>query len=229
MDLDTQVHNMINLIIGGSSGRMGKTVIEHFKKNKAIKIIEHFDKDDDLLSLDLKTADVYIDLTHPESVVENIKFFSHKGIDCVIGTSGISGKKLEDIRKIQSKNKNTILVAPNFSLGACLMIKFSKIAKKYFSQAEIIELHHDEKKDRPSGTALYTSKECNIPEDRIHSIRLKGLLAHQQVMFGGSGETLTIKHDSMDRSSFMNGIELAVKEVYNQNNTFIMGLENILL
>ncbi|PLX16224.1 MAG: hypothetical protein C0601_11425 [Candidatus Muiribacterium halophilum] len=109
------------------------------------------------------------------------------------------------------------------------MIKFSKIASQYFKQGEIIELHHDGKKDKPSGTALYTSDVSGIPKENIHSIRLNGLLAHQAVIFGSEGETLTIRHDSSDRSCFMKGIDIAIKEANNIQNRLVMGLENILL
>ena len=220
---------MIKVILGGRDGRMGRKVLSHFSTHPDITFIDSFDKEDDLNKVNYSEADVYIDLTQPESVEKNIRFFSGKNISCVVGTSGISQQRLKILSDIQKKTKNTIIIAPNFSIGACLMIKFSKIASQYFKQGEIIELHHDGKKDKPSGTALYTSNVSGIPPENIHSIRLKGLLAHQHVIFGSEGETLTIKHDSTDRSCFMKGIGIAIKEACRIESELIMGLENILL
>ena len=176
----------------------------------------------------------------------------NKGIKIVIGTTGLKDEQIDELKKL-SKEKNTgCLIAPNFSTGAVLMMMFAQQAAKYFDNAEIIELHHNQKKDAPSGTAIKTAlmmsqakdtfKKGNCPETetiegsrggtsysdiQIHSVRMPGYIASQEVIFGSSGQIFTIRHDSMDRKCYMGGVLLAVKHIA-ANNDFVYGLENIM-
>ena len=199
-----------------------------------------------------RKIDVLVDFTQPESVFENAKFCLTHGIRPVIGTTGLSDEQIAELEKISKDNNISCLIAPNFSTGAVLMMMFSAQASKYFDNAEIIEYHHNQKKDAPSGTAIKTalmmSKEkesfkvrnCDEVETikgsrggtsyndiQIHSVRMPGYIASQEVIFGSSGQIFKIRHDSMDRKCYMSGVLLAVKHVAN-NNDFIYGLENIL-
>lgn len=197
-------------------------------------------------------VDVVVDFTSPESVFENSKITLEAGVMPVIGTTGLTDAQLEEIKNLSLNKKIGALIAPNFAIGAVLMMKFAALASRYFDHAEIIELHHNKKKDAPSGTAIKTAQlmtqsqskfgadnvseietmkgsrggvtESNI---HIHSVRLPGFVAHQEVIFGASGQALTVRHDSFDRASFMPGVVIAVRHVY-FNNEFIYGLENIL-
>lgn len=195
--------------------------------------------------------DVLIDFTTPESVYKNLC----TALDCrvrpVVGTTGMSASQLDDVREMASRLKMGCIVAPNFAIGAVLMMKFAIEAFKYFPHVEIIELHHDRKIDAPSGTAIKTAELINQSRGRfrhgkvseieklagvrggkyddgirIHSVRLPGLMAHQEVIFGGLGQTLTIRHDSISRESFVPGVLLAVRRVM-ELDELVFGLENL--
>ncbi|GGL47958.1 4-hydroxy-tetrahydrodipicolinate reductase [Sporolactobacillus putidus] len=199
----------------------------------------------------VEEPDVLIDFTNPEAGKRNLQSAIEFGVRPVIGTSGFSNEDVADYQKQMADKKLGGIIAPNFAIGAVLVMKFSQMAAKYFPDVEIIELHHDKKKDAPSGTAVKTAeliektrqpKKQGAPDERetlkgargadidgmrIHSVRLPGLIAHQEVLFGGKGELLTLRHDSMDRASFMTGVGFAIKEVMSLDS-LVYGLENIL-
>ncbi len=195
-------------------------------------------------------ADIWIDFTTPKAVYDNVKFALEHHISPVVGTTGMSDEQEAELIKISQKEKVGGLIAPNFGMSAVLLMKFAKEAAKYFPDAEIFEMHHADKKDAPSGTALATAKMIaqNRPEHetapdeietlenvrggdyqgiKIHSVRLPGYIAHEQVLFGGPGEALTIRQDSFDRESFMGGVKVALEKV-DQLDELVVGLENIL-
>lgn len=198
----------------------------------------------------LEGADVLLDLTHPDSVYANVLKALEKGVRPVIGTTGLGEAQIEELRQRCGEKHLGGILAPNFALGAILMMKFAREASKYFADAEIIELHHDKKADAPSGTAIKTAElmlkeRARFNENRneketlpgargaelgglrLHSLRLPGLVAHQEVIFGGVGETLSIRHDSLSRESFMPGVLLAIRKVVDVDH-FVYGLDNIL-
>lgn len=260
---------MIKVGVIGASGKMGRQVVEAISNDPKLQFSAAVDKSNigsdsgeiaGLKSNSIKIEDsakkaastgseVMVDFTHPLTVMKNINEVLTNGMHMVVGTTGITEDNLKEIEEISKNNSRNIFIAPNFAIGAVLMMEFSKKAAKYMDEVEIIELHHPQKADAPSGTALKTAKDMegiiNEKEAReeklsldgarggstgninIHSIRLPGLVAHQEVIFGGLGQTLTIRHDSMDRTSFMPGIMLAIKEVVNRSG-LTYGLENLL-
>jgi len=196
-------------------------------------------------------AEIWIDFTLPSAVYANTKFAIENGISPVIGTTGLTDSQVTELQKLAAGKKLGGIIAPNFGMSAVLLMKFAKEAAQYFPDVEIIEMHHDHKKDAPSGTALSTAKMINEvrephqqgnPEEtetlanvrggdyhgiHIHSVRLPGYVAHEQVLFGGVGEALTIRQDSFDRGSFMSGVEVALTKV-KKINELVVGLENVL-
>jgi len=218
---------MIKVIVNGAKGKMGQEVVKAIQKEADLALVGQTDLGDDLAKAIKSTqAEVVVDFTHPRSVMENVRTILENGAHGVIGTTGLTKENLEEIKKLCEKNKVSCLVAPNFAIGAVLMMQFAKEAIKYFPQAEIIEMHHESKADKPSGTALKTM-EAMGKEVPIHSVRLPGLVAHQEVIFGGLGQTLTIRHDSLSRESFMPGVMLAIRKVKTLNG-LVYGLEKIL-
>lgn len=238
----------------GARGRMGQEVCRAIKATNDLELVAEIDLNDSLETLKSSKAEVIVDFTTPEVVMENLKFAIENGIHAVVGTTGFDAKRLDTLKKLLTANpKVGVLIAPNFGLGAVLMMQFAKSAAKYFESAEIIELHHPEKVDAPSGTATRTAELINearqeanlgkmpdktaksldgargakIGEVPIHSVRLRGLVAHQEVLFGDKGELLTIRHDSLDRSGFMPGVLLGVREV-SSNPGLTVGLERYL-
>jgi 4-hydroxy-tetrahydrodipicolinate reductase len=193
--------------------------------------------------------EVLVDFTLPEAVMANVRAGLKSRVACVVGTTGLKPADLEEIAQLCEEERTPAFVAPNFALGAVLMMQFAARAARYFEKAEIIELHHDEKKDAPSGTALRTAElmaraegsllageqaEAPAPSRglgagriRVHSVRLPGLVAHQEVIFGGLGQTLSIRHDSVSRESFMPGVLLAIRKVRGLRG-LVVGLENLL-
>jgi 4-hydroxy-tetrahydrodipicolinate reductase len=196
-------------------------------------------------------TEVAVDFTTPSAVMDNVRWAIDHGVHIVVGTTGIGPAQLDEIRRLleDEGNDSHVIVAPNFAIGAVLMQRFAAEAAPYLPAAEIIELHHDRKVDAPSGTALSTAERVararreawqgpekeNVPGVRggdtggvrVHSVRLPGLVAHQEVIFGGPGQTLTIRHDSMDRESFMPGVLLAIKQVAMRKGLTV-GLEPLL-
>lgn len=243
---------MTNVIVNGASGKMGQEAVNAIHDDHNLNLIASLNREDDLESeLSNNIGSVVLDLTSADSVYENTKMIISNRCYPVIGTSGLLDEQITELQALAEEFQVSGLIVPNFSLGAVLMMKFAETASKFFKQAEIIERHHPNKLDAPSGTAIRTanlisnnlknqkihnhkSKEIidhalganykNIP---IHSLRLSGSCAHQTVMFGGLDETLSITHDSMHRKSFMPGVLLACKHVQNLNGLQI-GLENIM-
>ncbi len=238
----------------GARGRMGQEVCRAIKANIDLELVAEIDLNDSIEILKSSKAEVIVDFTTPEVVMENLKFAIENGIHAVVGTTGFDKTRLDTLRKLLTANpKVGVLIAPNFGLGAVLMMQFAKSAAKHFESAEIIELHHPEKVDAPSGTATRTAELINearreanlgkmpdktaksidgargakIGEVPIHSVRLRGLVAHQEVLFGDKGELLTIRHDSLDRSGFMPGVLVGIREV-SSNPGLTVGLEKYL-
>lgn len=263
----------IKIVIAGPRGRMGKEAVKmvHSIDNfELVSVIDH-KHDGKMLNelvdfiqygntpifsnieecLQKSGADVLVDLTTPEFGYIHTKTALQYGVRPVVGTTGFTEDQLKELKTLAEEKDIGCIIAPNFAIGAVLMMKFSQIAAKYFNNVEIIELHHDQKLDAPSGTAIKTAemissvrekKEQGHPNEKetitgargankdgmhIHSVRLPGLIAHQQVLFGADGQGLTIRHDSYNRASFMSGVKLSIETVMNVG-TLIYGLENII-
>lgn len=217
----------IRVIVNGAKGKMGQETVKAIQKESDLELVGQTDLEDDLLRTILETkAEVVVDFTSPNAVMDNIRTILGSGVHGVIGTTGVTEEDLKEIKELCTKNKVNCLVAPNFAIGAVLMMQFAKEAVKHLPNAEIIELHHETKIDKPSGTAIKTAQLMgkDVP---IHSVRLPGLVAHQEVIFGGLGQTLTIRHDSISRESFMPGVILAIRKIKNLSG-LVYGLEQIL-
>ncbi len=223
----------IKVIVNGAKGKMGSETVKAVGRESDLDLVAQLDLGDNLSEAIKKSgAQVVVDFTHPEAVMVNVRTILASGAHAVVGTTGISKDDLLEIEKLCEKNKVNCLVAPNFAVGAVLMMQFAREAAKHMPKAEIIEMHHPQKVDRPSGTAAKTAqmmKEsmgegADIP---IHSVRLPGLVAHQEVIFGAVGQTLTIRHDSTSRESFMPGVILAIRKI-GRLKGLVYGLENIL-
>ncbi len=243
----------------GAAGRMGQTVCGAVDADPELELVARVDPfggdgiETSIESLERVGAEVAVDFTQPASVKKNIEWLVPHGIHAVVGTTGLSPTDIDDIRKLEGAN---VFIAPNFSIGAVLMMHASKQIAKYMGSAEVIEMHHNQKLDAPSGTALKTAREIeevwekygrppggeSNPDEKevvqgargadvdgvhVHSVRMLGGEAHQEVIFGALGQTLTIRHDAMNRSSYMPGVLLAVKSVASRPGVTI-GLENLL-
>lgn len=224
--------NKIKIIVNGAQGKMGQQVVKAVSQEPELELVAQIDMNDDLAETIKKTKpDAVIDFTTPKSVMNNIRTAAQNKCHVIVGTTGITEKDLQEIKGLCEKNCVNVLVAPNFAVGAVLMMKYSADAAKYMPKAEIIELHHDQKLDAPSGTALKTAemmkKNSGVKEIPIHSVRLPGFVANQEVIFGGLGQTLTIKHETIGRESFMPGVILAAKKIKDLKG-LTCGLENIL-
>jgi len=263
----------IKVAVSGACGKMGQAVVKAVQAENDMELVSAIDitntgndigeiienkaygvviEDSLQKVLEQKKIDTVVDFTNPDLVYEHTKLILDKGARPVIGTTGLAEKQLGELKKISQQKGLGCLIAPNFAVGAVLMMMFAQKASKYFSNAEIIELHHNKKKDAPSGTAIKTAELMtqerdkfgvdNCPETEtlkgsrggvtksnihIHSVRLPGFIAHQEVICGAPGQALTIRHDSFDRISFMPGVILSIKHVMT-NNEFIYGLDNIL-
>ena len=244
---------MIKVAVLGSRGRMGSEVVKAVTEAKDLELVAELDLGDSLDTLVTAGAQVVVDFTTPDSVMANLEFVISRNIHAVIGTTGFDDARIAKIKSLLSTSKSGVLIAPNFAIGAVLMMEFATKAAKYFESAEIIELHHPNKVDAPSGTAARTAelmsaarKEAGLsagPDSTttslegargatvgqipVHSVRLRGLVAHQEVLLGGIGETLTIRHDSIDRVGFMPGVLLGVRQVVNHPG-LTFGLENFM-
>jgi len=215
---------MIKVGVLGAAGRMGSTVCDAVEADADLELVARVDENDPLQALVDAGAEVAVDFTTPSAVKDNVLFCLDNGIHAVVGTTGLSDDDLEQIGS--RTGEANAFVAPNFAIGAVLMMRFAAQASRFYEHAEIVERHHEKKLDAPSGTALRTASLMDR-EPPIHSVRLPGLVAHQEVQFGAPGETLTIKHDSIDRISFMPGVVLAVKRVAELDGLTV-GLENLL-
>ena len=218
---------MINVAVSGAAGRMGETVCQAVEDAEDMSLVGRADPDLDTDLLDvLGDADVVVDFTTPDVALANARHCLEAGVHCVMGTTGADFSELEGV------GEANLFVAPNFAIGAVLMMEASQMIAKHMPECEIIELHHDRKVDAPSGTAKRTAELIreaggNV-HDPIHSVRLPGLVAHQEVIFGGEGQTLSIRHDSTARESFMPGVLLAVRRVGDLDHSPVVGLENLL-
>ena len=233
-----------NIRVGvlGARGRMGAEVVKAVTNASDLDLVAQLDLGDSLDQLLSSKAQVVVDFTTPDSVMKNLEFLIQNNIHAVVGTTGFDSARIDSLSKELSKHpKVGVLIAPNFAIGAVLMMEFAEKAARYFESAEIVEMHHPAKVDAPSGTAARTaelmtqarkdSKKGAMPDATkqslegargskvgdipIHSIRAQGLVAHQEVLLGGIGETLTIRHDSLDRAGFMPGVLLGVRSVIN--------------
>ena len=251
---------MIKVAVCGSNGKMGTEVVRAVNNDNELELVAKIDITDGEYSTIEEASkvcdiDVLVDFTQPKSIYANAQYCLSNGINIVIGTTGLSDDEILNLKKLSEENKVSCLIAPNFSTGAVLMMMFAKQAAKYFDNAEIIELHHNQKKDAPSGTAVKTAlmmsegadgssfTEGNCPETEtikgarggisysdihIHSVRMPGYIASQEVLFGSSGQVFKIRHDSMNRECYMPGVLMAVKHVVKKPE-FIYGLENIMV
>jgi 4-hydroxy-tetrahydrodipicolinate reductase len=214
---------VIRVAVAGAAGRMGETVCRAVDGAEDTELVARADPALDATVADALGAgpDVMVDFTTPSTAVGNAREAVAAGVHAVIGTTGF------DIDQLRGLSGANIFVAPNFAIGAVLMMQFAVEAARHFPNAEIIELHSDKKIDAPSGTAARTAELMggNVP---IHSVRLPGLVAHQEVILGGAGQTLTIRHDSLDRESFMPGVLLAVRKVATLEESPLVGLEHLL-
>ncbi len=264
---------MIRVAIGGPRGKMGQEAVHTVMNNENMELVAVLDHKEigEILSespefpasydvpvfLDLETLisrmkpDVFVDLTTPHQVFEHTKICLLHEVRPVIGTTGFTDEQLQQCTELAKNNEIGCIVAPNFAIGAVLMMKFASMAAAYFPDVEIIEMHHDQKLDAPSGTAYKTAQMIaevrpthnqghpdeveTIPGARgasydgipIHSVRLPGLVAHQQVLFGGEGQLFTLRHDSFNRQSFMSGVTFSINQVMDLKE-LVYGLENIL-
>ncbi|MDQ0223514.1 4-hydroxy-tetrahydrodipicolinate reductase [Streptococcus moroccensis] len=253
----------IKVIIAGFKGKMGQAaykmvledeeleligLVDPFATEKNVAGVPVFTDKTDLTALE---ADVWVDFTTPAVAYENTKFALENGFAPVVGTTGFTAEQIDELKSLSARKALGGLIAPNFAIGAILLMQFAAQAAKYLPNVEIIELHHDNKKDAPSGTAIKTAelisetrqslkqgatdeeellagaRGAEVDGMRIHSVRLPGLVAHQEVIFGAQGEGLTLRHDSYDRISFMSGVNLGIKEVVKRQQ-LVYGLEQLL-
>ncbi len=262
----------IRVAVVGAVGRMGSEVIRYLSKCSGIRLVAAIDKDEvgrrtrelfgadvvDLeiqarlgAALDLTPADVLVDFTTASAAADHAFSAIKRGVAPIIGSSGFDPQNVRALRECCDEYSVPAAIIPNFAIGAVLMIRLAQIAAKWMPDAEIIEMHHDQKVDAPSGTSIYTAESLSTARERtvypnapqsmpyenargavvksipVHSVRLKGMVAHQRVIFGGDGEVLTISHDSLDRSSFMQGVELAVRRIRDHKG-LVVGLDKLM-
>ena len=226
---------MIDVCVSGAAGRMGRAVVGAVTRQDDMRVTMLVDPAlagepgvyPDLASaLAAASPEVMVDFTVPDSVFANATAALRAGVHVVVGTTGLSEGQVDEIRGLAESGEANALIAPNFAVGAVLMMRFAAEASRHMARAEIIELHHDGKVDAPSGTALRTAGLME-GDPVVHSVRLPGLVAHQEVILGGHDETLTIRHDSLSRESFMPGVVLAVRAVGGRPG-LTLGLEPVL-
>ena len=262
----------IRVIVAGALGKMGIETVQAINQDGAMQLVGLADargREMDFAEhtgireihlpvaaeleglLNTVSADVLVDFTAPQAVAQNVRLALEHGLHAVVGTTGLTAADMEQLENLAEERGVGLAIIPNFALGAVLMMRLAQEASHYFPQAEIIELHHDQKVDAPSGTAMKTAEmirqgsgpsQAGEPKDfekvagarggeyqqlRIHSVRLPGLVAHQEVIFGGQGETLRIRHDSYNRTSFMPGVILTVKRIL-EHRGLIYGLDKLL-
>ncbi|MFQ6398249.1 4-hydroxy-tetrahydrodipicolinate reductase [Nocardia sp. KC 131] len=224
----------------GARGKVGQAICAAVEAATDLELVAAVDKDDSLEAFTEVNTQVVVDFTHPDVVMGNLKFLVERGIHAVVGTTGFDAARLDEVRGWLAERPETgVLIAPNFAIGAVLSMRFAEQAARFFESVEVIELHHPNKADAPSGTAYRTAgliaaareragvgrspdatstelegaRGADVEGVRVHSVRLAGLVAHQEVLFGTQGETLTIRHDSIDRNSFAPGVLLGVREI----------------
>jgi 4-hydroxy-tetrahydrodipicolinate reductase len=224
---------MIKVAVAGAAGRMGETVCEAVLGAPDMELVGRADPLLDTALADvLADAEVVVDFTQPDTALENALACLRAGVHVVIGTTGFDPAPLEHAAAGESGSRANVLIAPNFAIGAVLMMRFAAEAARHMHKAEIVELHHDRKLDAPSGTALRTAElmaqASGGAPPPIHSVRLPGLVAHQEVILGDLAQTLTIRHDTIGRESFMPGVLLAVRRVGSLERSPVFGLEHLL-
>ena len=244
---------MISVGVLGAKGRMGSQTVRAVGDADGMTVAAQLDAGDDLAAL--AGCDVVVDFTHPGAVLDNLRWCIGHGLNCVVGTSGFDEARLDQVRGwLAAAPDVRLVIAPNFSVGAVLMMHFAAQAAGFFESAEVVELHHPAKADAPSGTALATAsligaaraqagrgaspdatasavegaRGAVVGDVHVHAVRLAGLVAHQEVLLGGHGEILTIRHDSLDRASFMPGVLLAVRQVASLRPGLTVGIESLL-
>jgi 4-hydroxy-tetrahydrodipicolinate reductase len=244
---------VIRVGVLGAKGRMGATVCDAISAAPDLELAAALDQGDDLNDLVIAGVQVVVDFTRPDAVMNNLAFLIAHNIHAVVGTTGFDAVRLETLQNSVSDSQSNVLIAPNFGLAAVLMMQFAAKAAPYFESVEIVELHHPRKADAPSGTATRTAqmiaqarkehgsapmpdattdalpgaRGADVDGIPVHSVRLEGLVAHQEVLLGGPGETLTLRHDSYDRESFMPGVLLGVRQI-SQTKGLTLGLESFL-
>ena len=224
---------MIRVAVSGAAGRMGATVCEAASGADDMQVVGRADPALGTTVAEVVAgADVLVDFSVPDAVKENVVACVRAGTHAVVGTTGFDLDELRGAVERERADGANCFVAPNFAIGAVLMMEAAKLAAPHMRECEIVELHHERKVDAPSGTAKRTAQLVEAAggeiHEPIHSVRLPGLVAHHEVIFGGPGQTLTIRHDSMDRSSFMPGVLLAVRKVGDLAEPFTVGLESLL-
>lgn len=243
---------MIKVGVLGARGRVGTEVCKAVRAADDMELVAEVDKDDPIEGIG--KAEVVVDFTHPDVVMDNLRWCVEHGVHAVVGTTGFDDARLDTVRGWLAATPGVnVLIAPNFGIGAVLMMQFARQAARFFDSVEIIELHHPNKADAPSGTARRTAelvaqaraaagvgampdattsalegaRGADVAGVRVHAVRLAGLIAHQQVLLGGGGETLTIRHDTMDRASFTPGVLLGVRRIRDLPGLTV-GLEHLL-
>ncbi len=224
----------------GANGKVGQAICDAVKAAADLELVATVDQGDRIETFVESGTQVVVDFTHPDVVMDNLKFLVENGIHAVVGTTGFDDARLATVREwLAAKPETGVLIAPNFAIGAVLLMRFAEQAARFFDSVEVIELHHPHKADAPSGTAYRTaaliaaaraqagvgkspdatttelegSRGADVDGVRVHSVRLAGLVAHQEVLLGTQGETLTLRHDSIDRTSFAPGVLLGVREI----------------
>jgi len=238
----------------GALGKVGREVCAAVDAAEDMELVARLDADDELQALVDAGVEAVVDFTHPDVVMGNLEFCVGHGIDAVVGTTGFDDERLEQLRGWLAADAGTgVLVAPNFSIGAILMMRFAAEAARFYESVEVVELHHPDKADAPSGTARRTAqliaaarrdaglgpipdatstaldgaRGADVDGIRVHGLRIRGLVAHQEVILGGVGETLTIRHDSLDRVSFTPGVLLGLRQIADHPGLTV-GLEEFL-
>jgi 4-hydroxy-tetrahydrodipicolinate reductase len=239
---------MIRVAVLGAKGRMGSEAVRAVEAADDLEVASALDVGD---QLELAGVDVAVDFTHPDAVMDNLRACVGAGVHAVVGTTGFTEERLGELRELLQDSQTGILIAPNFGIAAVLMMQFAAQAARFFDSVEVVELHHPNKADAPSGTARRTAqliaearqgmpampdatstalegaRGADVDGVRVHAVRLAGLVAHQEVLLGGSGESLTIRHDSYDRASFMPGVLLGVRQI-GARPGLTVGLEHLL-
>lgn len=243
---------MVSVAVFGVNGRMGGEVCRAINRVDDLDLVAGIDLGDDRESAE--AARVVVDFTHPDAVMDNVKWCIDRGIHSVVGTTGFTPERLDQVRQwLADKPEVGVIIAANFSIGAILLMDFARRAARLYESVEVIELHHPDKADAPSGTATTTAHKiaqaraeaglgpvpdatkhevdgargAAIDDIHVHSVRLRGLVAHQEVLFGAEGETLTLRHDSLDRSSFMSGVLAAVRAI-GDHPGLTLGIESLI-
>ena len=245
---------MIKVGVLGARGKVGAEVCRAVESAEDLELVAQIDVDDELDDLVTSGAEAVVDFTHPDVVMDNLEFCVDHGIHAVVGTTGFDDERLDLLRSWLGDSPSTgVLVAPNFSIGAILMMRFAAAAAPFYESVEVVELHHPDKADAPSGTARRTAQliaaarreagSAPVPDAtstslegargadvegiRVHGLRIRGLVAHQEVILGGVGETLTIRHDSLDRASFTPGVLVGLRAI-GSHPGLTVGLEQFL-